>query len=98
MPQPTLREAATRRPKIAPTGAPPPAGPVLLPISPRPSGNAMKQDRDELARASWHKAGDATSPAPSPATGRSRKSVRRVTFGEEEIRQFEAVGKMRSIR
>jgi hypothetical protein len=101
------------QPKVAPAG-PPSAGakgsgpptapvvqgaPVLLPINAGCTGKHEKTDRgDNLPRAALHGAGDSTSPALSPATARSRKSGRKVTFGNEEIQQFEAVGKMRSIR
>lgn len=63
--------------------------PTLLPITPR----ALAQPGDSLPRAALHGAGGST----APSSARSRRSGRKVTFGSEEIKQFEAVGHMRSI-
>mmetsp|Transcript_16950 Transcript_16950/g.47181 ORF Transcript_16950/g.47181 Transcript_16950/m.47181 type:complete len:138 (+) Transcript_16950:61-474(+) len=73
--------------------------PVLLPISARRSGKQEGADGGvDLPRAALHGDRDSASPALSPSTARSRKSDRRVTFGKEEVQQFETVGKLRSIR
>ncbi|CAK0898637.1 unnamed protein product, partial [Prorocentrum cordatum] len=80
--------------------APAGAGPVLLPISRRRSRLEVKVDAgDNLPKAASPGAGAGGSASPAQSPGRSsRKSERRVTFGGEEMKQFEAVGRMRSVR